>query len=166
VHSFTSSPLALSMGAALVLVLFFRLGTRQTASIDWDDSDAAISAAIVALCEKMQGWKVDAGLIDTSVEQAREVINYVVKHHLHHAEGKLRGLYNGLELRIEISYRGSPTAHLPAVRQPHAPISGELDDEEAAAYVGLRNFLRGMRVDRQQIKVSKAEVAARLFYAV
>ena len=86
----------------------FGLGTRQITSIDWDDSDAAISAAIVALCEKMQGWKVDAGLIDTSAEQAREVIDYVVKHHLHHAEGKLRGLYNGLELRIEISYRGQP----------------------------------------------------------
>jgi xanthine permease XanP len=166
VHSFTSSPLALSMGAALVLSLFFRLGTRQITSIDWDDSDAAIAAAIASLREKMQGWKVNAGLVDTSAEQAREVIGYVVKHHSHHAEGKLRGLYNGLELRIEISYRGSPTAHLPAVRQPHAPIGGELDDEEAAAYVGLRNFLRSMRVDRQQIKARKTEVVARLFYAV
>jgi hypothetical protein len=81
-------------------------------------------------------------------------------------EGRLRVLYNGLELRIEISYRGSATAHLPRVREPHAPISSELDDEEAAAYVGLRNFLIGLTVDRQQVKVRKSEVVARLIYAV
>jgi hypothetical protein len=42
VHSLTGSPLALSMGSALVLTLLFRLGTRQVASIDWDDHVAVI----------------------------------------------------------------------------------------------------------------------------
>jgi hypothetical protein len=78
----------------------------------------------------------------------------------------LRGVYNGLQLRTEISYRGSPTVHLPVLRHTDRPIGGELDDEEAAAYIGLRNFLRSLRVDRQQIKTRKAGVVVRLFYAV
>ncbi len=166
VRSFTSSPLALSLGAALALSLFFRLGTRQTASIAWEGSEDAIASAIASLRQKMAAWKVNPGLVDTSAEHAREIIEYVVKHHSHHSEGMLGGLYNGLELRLEVSYRGSPTAHLPTVRHPHAPISGELDDEEAAAYVGLRNFLRGLTVDRQEIKARKTGVVVRLSYAV
>ncbi|MBV9498573.1 MAG: hypothetical protein JO138_04300 [Acidobacteriaceae bacterium] len=167
VRSLTDSPLALSLGAALVLSLFFRLGTRQVASIAWQGPEAAIAPAIASMREKLQTWKVNPGLVDTSAEHAREILEYVVEHHSHHphpSEGMLRALYNGLELRLEISYRGSPTAHLPTLRHPHAPVSGELDDEEAAAYVGLRNFLRGLNVDRQQIKAKKTAVIVRLFY--
>jgi len=35
-----------------------------------------------------------------------------------------------------------------------------------AAYVGLRNFLRALAVDRQQVKVQKNRVIVRLFYTV
>lgn len=166
VRTLTNSPLALALGAAVVLSLFFRLGTRQIASVAWDDSEGAIAAAIATLREKMQAWNVNAALIDTGTEHAREVIDYVVKHHSHYSEGMLRGVYNGLELRTEISYRGSPTAHLPALSHTRGPIGGELDDEEAAAYIGLRNFLRSLRVDRQQIKRRKSGVVVCLFYSV
>jgi len=165
VRSLTSSPLALALGTGILLSLLFRLGTRQIVSIAWDDSEPAIAAAIAALREKMQGWKVNGALIDTGTEHAREVIDYVVKHRSHHSAGMLRGLYNGLELRVEISYQGSPATHLPKLRVTHAPTGGELDDEEAAAYIGLRNFLRSLITDRQQIKATKTGVVVRLFYA-
>jgi hypothetical protein len=66
------------------------------------DSDETIAPAIVSLREKMQAWKVNVGLIDTSAEQTREVIDYVVKHHSHHAEDMLRGLTTGWKLRIAV----------------------------------------------------------------
>lgn len=165
-QNITSSPLALSLGAALVLSLFFRLGTRQIAATDWNHSDASINAAIAFLRDKMKGWKVNAALIDTSTEHAGKVLDYIIKHHSHRLEGVARGLFNGLELRIEIRYRGSPNVHLPVVRHMPAPIGGEIDDEEAAAYIGLRNFLRSLTVDRQQIKAGKTGIVVRLFYAV
>jgi len=70
-----------------------------------------------------------------------------------------------LELRTDIIYQGRRTAHLPISRDTYAPIAGELENEEAAAYVGLRNFLRGLAVDRQEVKVQKGRVIVRLFYA-
>jgi xanthine permease XanP len=166
VRSFANSPLALSLGAALVLSLVFRLGTKQGIATVWNDSDAAIASAVAFLREKVQGWKISVALVDTITAQVREVIDYIVKHHSHYSEGTLRAIYNGLELRVDITYRGSPTTHLPGLRRVHAPIHGELEDEEAAAYVGLRNFLQGLAVDRQQIKAKKTSVVVRLFYAV
>jgi hypothetical protein len=105
-------------------------------------------------------------LIETSVANAREVITYILENQAHHPEGVLRVVYNGLELRTDITYQGSRTALLPTSRDTYAPIHGELENEEAAAHVGLRNFLRGLAVDRQQVKVQKAQVTVRLCYAV
>ena len=64
-----------------------------------------------------------------------------------------------MELRTYITYQGSRTAHLPISRDTYAPVAGELENEEAAAYVGLRNFLRGLAVDRQEVKVQKGRVS-------
>jgi hypothetical protein len=41
-----------------------------------------------------------------------------------------------------------------------------IEDEEAAAYVGLRNFIHGLAVDRQQVQVEKNRVLVRLIYAI
>ncbi len=166
VRSFTSSPLALSLSAAVVLALLFRFGMRQAAATAWNDSEGAIASAIAFLREKAQGWKVTSALIETSASHAGEVIDYIVRHHSHPSKGTLRCVYNGLELRVDISYRGSPETRLPKIRQLHAAVPGELEDEEAAAYVGLRNFLQGLAVDRQEIKARKTDVVVRLFYAV
>ena len=165
VRSFIISPLALSLIAAIILTLLFRLGTGQVAGTTWKDSNDAIVSAITLLRDKMQTWKVAASLVETSTAQAREIIDYIVKHHSHHSEGQLRAFYDGLELRVDITYQGSPTAHLPALRHAHPQIGGEFDDEESAAYVGLRNFLQGLALDRQQIKAQRKSVVVRLFYA-
>ena len=127
---------------------------------------AAIASAIAFLREKAQGWKVTSALIETSASHAGEVIDFIVRHHSHPSGGTLRCVYNELELRVDISYRGSPATRLPKIRQLHAAVPGELEDEEAAAYVGLRNFLQGLAVDRQEIKARKTDIVVRLFYAV
>jgi hypothetical protein len=65
-----------------------------------------------------------------------------------------------------VTYQGTPTAHLPTSREDHAHIESELDNEEAAAIVGLRNFLRGLAMDRQRVKMQKGQVRVRLCYTV
>ena len=165
IRSFASSPLALSLSAAVVLPLLFRIGTRQVARTSWNDSAGAIASAATFLRGKAQGWSIANDLVDTSATHIREIIEYIVKQHSHSSEGTLFVLYNGEELRVDISYRGSPTKSLPKLRRLHAPVIGELEDEEAAAYIGLRNFLQGITVDRQKLKVKKTGVVVRLFYA-
>ena len=165
-RNFTASPLALCLSAAIALTLLFRLGTRQAGDVAWDDAQGSLGAAVGFLRAKAQSWKVAADLVETSTGHAHDVITYILQHHSRHPQGSLRAVYNGVELRVDITYQGTVTAHLPARRDDQVPMEGELDNEEAAAYVGLRNFLRGLAVDRQQVKVEKGQVMVRLFYAV
>lgn len=166
VRSFTGSPLALCLSAAIGFTLLFRIGSRQTAEISWNDSEGSMASAVAFLRGKAQGWKVAADLVETSTAHAREVIGYILEKRSHHPEGALRTSYDGVEIRVEIIYRGAQTSHLPALRSDRAPIDTELDNEEAAAYLGLRNFIRGLAVDRQRVKVQKSQVTISLCYAV
>ncbi len=166
VRSFTASPLALCLTAAIALTLLFRLGTQQAAEAAWNDAEGSVGVAVAFLRDKAQGWKVATDLIETCAVHSRDVITYILQNHSRHPEGILRTVYNGVELRVDISYRGTPMARLPTVREDQAPLEGKLDNEEAAAIVGLRNFLRGLAVDRQQVKVQKGQVTVRLCYPV
>src|SRR6516162_3605978 len=80
-----------------------------------------------------------------------------LKSHANHFS--FRPLWRFLWDGCDITYQGSRTAHLPISRATYAPVAGELENEEAAAYVGLRNFLRGLAVDRQEVKVQKGRVS-------
>ena len=166
VRSFTASPLALCLSGAIVLTLLFRLGAQQVGEVAWNDADASIGGAVAFLRGKVQAWKMATDLIETSASHARDVITYILQNHSRHPQGTLRAVYNGVELRVDITYQGTPTAYLPTSREDHASIESELDNEEAAVIVGLRNFLRGLAVDRHQVKVQKGQVRVRLCYAV
>jgi len=166
VRNFTSSPLALCLSAAIALTLLFRLGTRQVGEIAWNDLEDSIASAIAFLRNKAQAWKIAAALIEISAAHTRDVIAYILKNHSRHPEGILRAIYDGVDLRVDIIYRGTRAVHLPVAHGDRVPIDTELDNEEAAAYVGLRNFLRGLAVDRHQIIVEKGRVVVRLFYGV
>jgi hypothetical protein len=45
-------------------------------------------------------------------------------------------------------------------------IAGELDNEEAVAYLGLRNFIDGLMADRKELRREGEIVVARLYYAL
>jgi xanthine permease XanP len=166
VRSFANSPLVLCLIAALGLTLLFRIGTRQFGRVEWNDSEESINSAINFLRAKAKDWKIGASLVETSADHIREVIAYIVTHHLHHHDGTLRASSNGQELQLDIVYEGTRTTHLPAARAVEAPIEDDIEDEEAAAYVGLRNFIRGLAVDNQKVDVQKDRVMVRLTYAI
>ena len=166
VRSFANSPLVLCLIAALGLTLLFRIGTRQFGRVEWDDSEESINSAINFLRAKAKDWKIGASLVETSVDHVRDVIAYIVAHHLHHHDGTLRASSNGQELQLDIVYEGTRTTHLPAARAVQAPMEDDIEDEEAAAYVGLRNFIRGLAVDNQKVDVQKDRVMVRLTYAI
>jgi len=166
VGSLTANPLALCLSAAIALTLLFRFGTQQAGEVAWNDAEGSVGVAVAFLRGKAQGWKIPADLIETSGVHARDVITYILQNHSRHPDGSLRAFYNGIELGVDITYRGTPTAHLPAARKDYSPIESKLDNEEAAAILGLRTFLRSLAVDRQQVTFQKGKVRVRLCYTV
>jgi hypothetical protein len=166
IQSFTNSPLALGLTFAIGLTLLFRLGTRQTDEVRWSDSTESINSVMAFLRQKAQAWHVNASVMETSLEHASRVIHYILSGHSTGRGGILRASYNGVDLRLEIIYEGSRTEQLPASDRTEVLVENELENEESAAYVGLQNFLRGLVVDRQQVKTRGGQIIIRLFYAI
>jgi hypothetical protein len=123
-------------------------------------------AAVAFLRKKAQAWRVGTNTIETSADHTGRVIEYILGKHSTHREGISRASYNGVDLRVELIYEGSLAEHLPPSHHAGAPADNELENEESAAYVGLQNFLRGLAVDRQQLKTQGDRISIRLFYAV
>ena len=76
----------------------------------WNDSERSTLTAVAFLRAKLEGWKIGAELIETSVANAREVITYILKDQARCPEGVLRVVYNGLELRTDITSLSSHKA--------------------------------------------------------
>jgi NCS2 family nucleobase:cation symporter-2 len=166
IRSITASPLALSLSAAIVLSLLFRFGTRQTARTEWNDSPDQREAAISFLKAKLQAWKLPPSVVDIATKHARDVLEYIYGQHSHRLDGDLNASYNGLELRLAIRYKGSPTTHLPSVRISRIAKVDDIEDEEAAAYLGLRSFVEGLAVDRHAVNAKSQDITVNLFYAI
>ena len=86
--------------------------------------------------------------------------------HSSRREGTLRTSYNGVDLRLEIIYDGSPAERIPGSRPRQDAVTSEFENEESAAWVGLQHFLRGLDVGRQQLKTQGGQIIIRLSYAV
>jgi xanthine permease XanP len=163
-HSVASSPLALGLTAAILLTLAFRFGARQRAEAKWSAVYGSVATAIALLRSKGQEWKVASEVAETAASQAQSVLSYILQEYAGRATGVLRVSYNGIELRIDIAYQGLHAPPLPAGDAPPPPRT-ELDDEEAAAFAGLRDFLNSLAADRKLASQRKGRVMVRLSYA-
>ncbi|MFY9986568.1 MAG: solute carrier family 23 protein [Chthoniobacterales bacterium] len=166
IQTFTSSPLALGLTFAIGLTLIFRLGTLQSREIKWTDSTASINSINAFLQDQAKAWRIPEAIIEACGDHATRVIQYVLGAHFSGREGTLRASYNGVDLRLEIIYSGSHADRIPESRRRQELVASEFENEESAAWVGLQHFLRGLAVERQQVKTKAGQIIIRLFYAV
>ena len=157
-----SAPLGLT--AAIVLTLVFRFGARQRTEAKWSEADGSIAAAIASPRDKAQEWKVAHEVVETAAVQAQSVLTYILGEYAHRPAGMLRVSDNGIELRVDVAYQGTHSPPLPeSVVLPRA--RRELDDEEAAAFAGLRDFLHSLAADRKLAREHNGRITVRLSYA-
>lgn len=107
-------------------------------------------------------------MTETSVAEAKKVLDYIAAAHTRPLTGRLRAVHNGIALQVEIRYAGSvlPQRAPPASVSLRATHESELDNEEAAAVVGLGTFIRSLTADRKDVGQRKGQVMVRLFYAM
>ena len=164
-RSLTGNPLAFGLTAALVLTLLFRAGARQRAETVWAASNASMTAALEFLRDKAQGWKVPAETIATAADQTEEVLAFFSKVHPLDASGALRVSFNGLDFGVAVVCHGRQVPSLPEIALVPAFPKSEIDNEEAAVFAGLKDFLRGLIADRKSAKQRDGLVKVSLFYA-
>ncbi|MBX6743724.1 MAG: hypothetical protein IRY87_16945 [Acetobacteraceae bacterium] len=169
VQTITASPLALGLIAALLLTLVFRIGTRQVAETTWTGEERSTNAAIAFLRAQAAGWKLNRHIAETSAAEVQEILGYIARAHRDPLMGSLRAIQDGVELRIEIRYRGNHVPRLAgigAVAPPARPSGDPLEDEEATAYVGLRDFVGSLTAERKEVRRQGGGIVLRLAYAL
>jgi xanthine permease XanP len=165
VHSLTSSPLATALTAAVFLTLVFRLGTRQRRTIAWDRSRTSEPDVTTALRSIFETWQIAPPIIERCLHDTQSVLEFLRQNRLN--EGRLMVTNNGMELRAEIAYLG---VHEPPIEpRSTAPIPDRPDmfvNEETAAFIGLRDFLRSIAADRKRVWRHRGHLRVRLSYEV
>lgn len=167
-RSLMSSPLALGLSAAIVLTLVFRFGVRQRASLACPADTDMAGAAAGFIRDQARAWRVDADAAENCRTSTEQVLAYMATHALHDGDVTLRASFDGVDLGLDILYRGRemPRAGIHLALRPALPHADALQDEEAPAYVGLQNFLRHIHADRKSVASHGQNVRIRLQFAV
>ena len=159
----SGSPLALALTAAIGLTLVFRLGTRQRAETHWSGS---ATEAPAFLRQQAGAWKMPAETIEIAAAQLDAVIGYIVERYATHPEGALRLSCDGVEFGLDIVYRGRRAIEVPDSIAAPATLNAAFEDEEAAAFIGLRDFLQGFIADYKHVRLRRGRVVVSLAYAL
>lgn len=166
IESLTGSPLAVGLGTAILLQVFFLLGTRQSAEKAWTAAAGATAAAVDFVYEQARSWKVDEEVARLAAANAKDVLRRLEAQRPGMREGYVRTVYNGVDLKLEISCGGDRRVEPPAGRAARAFRREDLDNEEAAVQIGLRDFLHGIAADRKRIRRRRGGLVMELYYAV
>lgn len=162
----TNSSLAVGLGAAVALRIIFLIGTRQKVETIWSVTNGSAAAEVDFLRRQARQWKVDGETTALCVEDAERIFGRIRTHERGVRDGQLTIVFNGIDLRIDISYPGKNRVDFPLVRQAADFRREFLDDEEAAVHVGLLHFLQSISADRKRLLHHRGHMIIRLWYAV
>jgi NCS2 family nucleobase:cation symporter-2 len=163
-RTLAASPLSLALTAAILLTLLFRLGASQRAEIRWGEGASTAMAVADFLRQRARSWKVPAETIETAAGHLDALVAYLTEQVATRAEGTLRLSCDGAELRLDIVYHGHPPASLPISHHDPAALETAFENEEAAAFVGLRDFMRGFTADQKKARLRRGRISVRLSY--
>ena len=133
--------------------------------IDWGDSSSSRTELTASLKAAFEAWRIAPEIVERAAHDGNSVIDFLRENRLN--SGRLIATYNGTELWTEITYVGT---HEPPV-QPKAtePAHERIDafaNEEAAVFVGLRDFLRSIAADRKRVWRRRDHLTVRLTYEI
>jgi hypothetical protein len=149
--------LTISLAAAIALTLVFRIGIRRKDAMVWRASDALASFGPF-LDKEARAWKLGPELVQRAKDGVRDLVAHLKDEHLMVAPLALDASYDGLDLLVELEYRGQPP-HLAAPERGH-----EMAHEDAAVSAGLKSYGAGTHADRTSISTDADTVTVKLWF--
>ncbi len=99
-------------------------------------------------------WKVPKEAREIAIGDVGDLLRYLARAYPKGLTGTLGARYDRQELGLDILHPSGELVPLPRVRGQFEPsLADELDNEEAAALVGLRNFLLELMADHKQVRL-------------
>jgi NCS2 family nucleobase:cation symporter-2 len=163
-HSLAAGPLALGLTAALVLTLVFRLGTRQRNSFAWGTGKTGVADLVPFLRRALEGWKVPPEISQRASNDMDAIAGFLRQHAM--LSGAMELSYNGIEVQTAVTYDGAHEAPLHRSLWVPKPVESldQFENEEEAAFVGLRDFLKSMTADRKFVSRRRGRLTLTLRY--
>lgn len=139
----TDSMLSIATLSAVALNFLFRIGIRQSSTMDLQLDDASMEQFGHLLQQKAKSWGVTGGVVEEATATARRCLHLIEDGHLADGPVHARVSFDDVSFAVDIRYRGD-LLRLPVRRAP----SEEDMLEEAPMASGLSGFLAGVHPDR------------------
>jgi NCS2 family nucleobase:cation symporter-2 len=162
----TGSALAVGLGAAVLLRLFFLFGLRQKAEATWSSAGDSIAATLEVLRKQAALWKVAPQTIELCVADAERVLEHIRVAHTEVRDGPLTIVFDGTDLRIDFSIPGEHNLVISSNARPAPDFHREFLNEEAAAHAGLLQFMHLTSADYSRVLRRRGRMIIRLRYEV
>ena len=150
--------LTVSLAAAIGLTLLFRIGIRRRDAMAWHTADA-LAGFGPFLDKQASAWKLGTELVTRAKEGVSDVVAHIRDGHFIDAPLEIATSYDGLDLLVELKYRGRP----PSLAQTEA--GHERMHEEAAVSAGLKGFGASSHADRTSISTEGDRVSVKLWFS-
>lgn len=173
IRNIASDMLTVSLVTAIAMTLLFRFGIRRREKMNWEESDASIEKFQEFLKKQSENWKVADDVVDRANFAVRDVFDHLKSDNSLDEPITIQTDYDGLELRVELDYRGRVPKALGSMRQHEAAhvrngqahpkaLEHATAHEDAAVTSGLDRYHEGVFADRCDINVSNNTVMIRL----
>jgi xanthine permease XanP len=156
-----SDMLTVSLFTAIALTLLFRIGIRERQQIVWRDAGKAFDDLKALLASRAKDWKLDTELIGRAGDTIDNALRHARDGRFIEAPVSADASFDGLELRIDLVYRGNPMI----VTGPHAREQLKRH-EESPITVGLGHYTLGNYADRTSVATHGDLVTLRFGFAV
>ena len=118
---------------------------------------------MASLRASFETWRIAPEIVERCLHDTHSVVDFIRQNGL--IPGRLMTTYNGIELWTDISYLGT---HEPPIElRSDVPVPERPDvfaNEETAALIGLRDFLKSAAADKKHVRRHGARLVVRLSY--
>jgi NCS2 family nucleobase:cation symporter-2 len=156
-----SDMLTISLFTAIALTLLFRIGIRDKQAIVWRDGETGFDDLKALLNARAKDWKLDAELIGRAGDTVDNALRHARDGRFMEAPVSADASFDGLELRIDLVYRGSPMT----LAGPHGREQLQRH-EESPVTAGLGHYTLGNYADRTSVSTHGNQVTLRFGFAV
>ena len=157
-HMVTNSTLSLAVISALALHIVFRIGTKRTATVEFEHAERSVEDLAGILEAQAHAWDVGQEVIARAISTTQQVFEHIERAHLITGGLAVVLSYDGFSFIVSIEYKGT------LLSLPNVGIRKWSFLEEESFSYGLADFLTGAYPDRMVSSAHGPNIAIRLYF--
>jgi len=158
-HPFTNTVLSTSVVSAIALHLVFRLGSRRTADLQFEESTHPQEDISGLLHDRGRAWGIDKDVVDRAVTTTAQVLDHLERAHLIGDDLRAEVAYDDFTLVVTVEYNGT------LLSLPNVGVKRRSFLEEESFSYGLADFLTGVYPDRMESVAHGHKSVIRLIFS-